>query len=70
MKRWIITVKPVVKEIHHIDFEVEGNYIRHALTEEAVLDWFHSAIPIKILDDFDISVKEYPYGLKDCKEKS
>ena len=61
MKRWIITVKPLVKEIHSMDFEVEGSYIRHAPTEEQVLDWFHSTVPIKVLEDFDISVEEHPY---------
>jgi hypothetical protein len=62
MKRWKIIVNAVTKDLHEFDINVVGIYVYHERTEEKVLDWFHSRIPIKVLEDFDISVEEYPYG--------
>ncbi len=40
--------------VHDLDKDVEGDYPFIATSEEDALDQFHSTIPIKVLEDFDI----------------
>jgi hypothetical protein len=55
---WLIKIESQVRTIHPLDKNVPGLYIRHGMTKQAVLDDFHATVPIKVLDDFDISVEE------------
>jgi len=61
MKEFKITTK-VVGELHPTD-EEEGpkngeEFIIDAETEDEALDKFHSTVPIKCLDDYDITCEE------------
>jgi len=44
--------------VHQLDESVEGCYFYDAIDEEDALDQFHSSVPIKVLEDFDIDVEE------------
>jgi hypothetical protein len=65
MKKWIITVKALEKELHPLDKNVPGEYYVSTATEEKALDYFHAIEPIKVLEDFDISIKEETHGNKE-----
>ncbi len=57
-----VTAKALVpnKELHQYDREerVAGSYEYKALSEDDALDQFHDHVPIKMLDDFEITVKQ------------
>ncbi|MCK4515187.1 MAG: hypothetical protein KAU31_08015 [Spirochaetaceae bacterium] len=44
--------------VHELDEGVEGCYFYNAIDEEDALDQFHSSVPIKVLEDFEIDVEE------------
>jgi len=44
-------------DLHELDKDVAGIYRIDADSEDAALDEFHSTIPIKVLDDFEIDVE-------------
>jgi hypothetical protein len=58
MKQWIITVKSLTKNHHFYDKEIAGKYFFHETNERTALDRFHETISIKVLENFDISIKE------------
>ena len=45
---------------NELDNDVVGSYRFTTISEEAALDEFHSTVPIKVLDDFEISVRARP----------
>lgn len=44
--------------VHELDEHVDGEYPICARSSEAALDEFHSTVPIKVLDDFVITVED------------
>ena len=58
-KIYKVSVEKVVAfgNVHDLDEDVEGDYPFIATSEEDALDQFHSTIPIKMLEDFDITVE-------------
>lgn len=62
MKRlFTITVRSTVPpaSLHELDRLVgQGFYYVECNSEDEALDRFHETVPIKVLDDFDISVSE------------
>ena len=44
--------------VHELDERVEGEYPIIATSEDDALDQFHSTVPIKVLEDFEITVEE------------
>lgn len=44
------------EDLHPADLQVPGQYLFDADTADQALDHFHSAIPIKILEDYEIFV--------------
>jgi hypothetical protein len=55
---YMVTVSKVVAfgRVHDLDRDVEGDYPFCGTDEEDILDQFHLSIPIKMLEDFEISV--------------
>ncbi len=55
-----VTVQKMIAfgHVHELDEHIEGEYPFCALDEEDALDQFHSTVPVKVLEDFDISVEE------------
>ncbi len=45
------------ERLHDLDVDVAGRYRITAISEDDALDQFHSTVPIKVLDDFEISVE-------------
>jgi len=62
MTKYKITVKQLVanKDLDYDDANENpsGEHTVTAMNEEKALDVFHLTIPIAVLDDFDISIKE------------
>jgi len=60
-KIYKVTVEKVVAfgNVHDLDRDVEGDYPFIATSEEDALDQFHDTIPIKMLEDFDITVEAF-----------
>ena len=60
-KIYTVTAEKVVAfgNVHALDEDVEGDYPFIAISEEDALDQFHSTIPIKMLEDFDITVEAF-----------
>lgn len=67
-KTWIVTVKPVVRydEMAKDDqnfFGQVADYLEEyrfeifAPDEEKALDWFHTSVPIAMLEDFEVEVQ-------------
>jgi len=59
--KYIITVKALLpeEELHELDREenpVVGEHIFEADSEEEALDEFHNTVPIKVPENFDITV--------------
>jgi hypothetical protein len=52
-----ITVTPTTTQLHDYDEKVAGTYLYPGNDTEAALDIFHSTVPIKVLDDFDIAAE-------------
>lgn len=46
--------------VHELDEDVEGTYPYTAISEDDALDQFHSTVPIKMLEDFEITAVEIP----------
>ena len=58
-RNWLIVAKSLIGvELHPLDADVAGEYHYSASDADAALDEFHSTVPIKVLDDFDICAKE------------
>ena len=59
MKEFKVIVKALLpnNELHEYDKDVAGEYSYKVLSKDEALDIFHSTIPIKVLDDFEITVK-------------
>jgi len=55
----IVTAEKVIAfgRLHELDGKVDGKYLYCAINEEDALDQFHSSVPIKVLDDFEITVE-------------
>jgi hypothetical protein len=66
----IVTARPLTDRIHWDDGQVRGTYKYYAKTEDEALDKFHEEIPVKVLEDFEITAVEYkpemPTGRGDC----
>ena len=66
----IVTAHPVSDRIHPSDGNVAGRYRYFAKTDEEALDQFHSEVPVKMLEDFNIwaelYVVEMPTNRGDC----
>lgn len=45
--------------LHDLDKDVEDSYMISASSEEDALDQFHNTVPIKMLEDFEISAALY-----------
>jgi len=58
---WRVTVEKAVAfgNVHDLDKDVEGDYPFIATSEEDALDQFHNTVPIKVLDDFEISAETF-----------
>lgn len=54
-----ITVRKLVAfgRVHELDERVEGDYPICAIDEDDALDQFHSTVPIKVLEDFEITAE-------------
>jgi hypothetical protein len=46
--------------LHELDEDAEGDYVYAAISEEDALDQFHFTVPIKVLEDFEISAVVIP----------
>ncbi|MCK5089493.1 MAG: hypothetical protein KAQ88_05885 [Hyphomicrobiaceae bacterium] len=46
--------------VHDLDRDAEGDYTFTAINEEDALDQFHLTVPIKVLEDFEISAVVIP----------
>ncbi len=46
--------------LHDLDRDAEGDYVYTAISEEDALDQFHFTVPIKVLEDFEISAVVIP----------
>lgn len=60
--RYVVTATALVDEsaLHWDDHEVDDVYDFTAFSEEHALDLFHETVPIKMLEDFEISVSRVP----------
>lgn len=59
-KLFIVRVYPLVDyaDRHYYDKEIDGDYYVNAESREEALDFFHNNVPVKVLDDFEITVME------------
>jgi hypothetical protein len=55
---WKIIVKPVEENLHPLDEDVAGIYFPVGITKKEALNNFHNNIPIKVLEDFEITIVE------------
>jgi hypothetical protein len=54
-----VTVRKLIAfgRVHELDERVEGEYPLCAISEDDALDQFHNTVPIKVLDDFEITAE-------------
>lgn len=57
MRLRVVTCRPVSDRIHREDGNVAGRYRYWTMTDEEALDAFHSTEPVKMLEDWDITVE-------------
>lgn len=62
LRTYRVTARPQVEDwdLNDLDGDVEGDYLYQAEDREGALDQFHSIVPIKVLDDFDILCDPVP----------
>lgn len=53
----LVTALCSIDELHELDRTVPGKYWFCGRGKEDTLDIFHRTIPIKVLDDFDITIR-------------
>ncbi len=66
MKKFLIKVRCLTRNPHSVDLEYFGivafhkvcyQFLIEARNKDQALDIFHETIPIKVLDDFEISIR-------------
>ena len=61
MEHWYtITVTAIrsITELHQLDMHVNGEYKAIGESASQALDLFHSSVPIKVLEDFNITIEQ------------